>query len=381
MRMLLLNGPNLNLLGSRDPEIYGTTTLPELEQMCRAWAEDMGHQLEAFQSNHEGALVDAIQDARGVFDGIVLNGGALTHYSYAITDALVAVDIPTVEIHISNIRAREEWRRRSVTEPATSYQIFGRGIAGYEAAIRRLHHDHVSPATVHGHDHPDRVGDLRIPDGQGPHPVVVLVHGGFWREIYTRDTLDGLAVDLTTRGYATWNIEYRRIPPLGAWRTTIGDVVDAIDEVSVLAESFAMDASTVTVVGHSAGAHLAAMAAGRVANPPQRIVLLGGVLDLSVLPTEHDALPSFLGDELGTHRDQVDPILQVPLAVPTTVVHGDRDESVAPVQSANFAAAASAAGDDVIHMALPESDHWDVIDARSDAWHQIVSHAFSAPAS
>ena len=262
MRILLLNGPNLNLLGTRAPEIYGSTTLPELEQMCRGWAEELGHLLETYQSNHEGALIDAIHGARDIFEGIVFNPGAYTHISYALHDAIEAVEIPTVEIHISNVRAREAWRRVSRIEPACVYQIFGRGVDGYRAAIRRLHHLAASPPmTLGSGDHPDRVGDLRVPDGDGPHPVVVLYHGGFWREQYTRDTLDSLAVDLTCRGYATWNVEYRRVPPMGGWRTTIGDSVDALEAVSDLGDRFRLDTSNISLVGHSAGAHLAFFAA------------------------------------------------------------------------------------------------------------------------
>lgn len=373
MRILLLNGPNLNLLGTRSPEIYGTTTLAQIEQMCESWAAELGHDLAAYQSNHEGALIDAIHDASGKVDGIVLNGGAFTHTSYALHDALEAVDIPTVEIHISNIRDREEWRRRSVTEPATSYQIFGRGIDGYQAAIRRLHHDTMSPATVHGHELPDRVGDLRLPDGPGPHPVVVLVHGGFWRDIWTRDTLDSLAVDLTARGSATWNIEYRRIPPIGAWRITINDVTDAIDGLTGLAEHFPLDLTRVTILGHSAGAHLGYFAAKEAALTPRHVVTLGGVLDLEVLDPEHDALPRFLGHEIDSHREAVNPLRRLPLGIPMTVVHGDNDTSVAPAHSANFAASAVAAGDDVTHVVLEGSDHWDIIDAHSPAWSKIVT--------
>ena len=372
MRILLLNGPNLNLLGTREPEIYGSTSLPELEQMCRQWADELGHQLEGYQSNHEGALIDAIHGARGVFDGIVLNGGAFSHTSYAIHDALQSAGVPTVEIHISNIRAREEWRRHSVVAPATSYQIFGRGIDGYQAAIHRLHHDHLSPATVHGEGHPDRIGDLRLPDGEGPHPAVVLIHGGFWREIYTRDTLDSLAVDLVGRGYATWNVEYRRVPPIGGWRTTISDVVDAIDAVHALAERVPIDVEKTIVLGHSAGAHLAVLAAARIAHPIAKMVLLGGVLDLSLLPTEHGALPIFLGDELDTHRDAVDPCQHIPVDIATLVVHGTDDTSVDPTHSTNYVAAARSGNAEVTHVSLDGSDHWDIIDASSPAWENIA---------
>ena len=134
--VLVANGPNLNLLGSREPEIYGTTSLRELDDMCMAWGRDLGLDVSTFQSNHEGALIDMIQDS-GV-DGLVLNAGALTHYSYALYDALVAAGIPTVEVHISNIHAREEWRRHSVIQPACLAQITGEGLEGYHRALQIL---------------------------------------------------------------------------------------------------------------------------------------------------------------------------------------------------------------------------------------------------
>jgi 3-dehydroquinate dehydratase-2 len=140
--IMLLSGPNLNLLGERQPEIYGTTTLAELEADARAAAADHGYALEHLQSNHEGTLVDAIHDARRRCDAIVINAGALTHYSYSIADALAAFDGAKVELHISDPRTREEWRHLSVIEPYVDETVQGLGGAGYrvavEAAIRRL---------------------------------------------------------------------------------------------------------------------------------------------------------------------------------------------------------------------------------------------------
>lgn len=135
-RIDVINGPNLNLLGSRQPEVYGTTTLAELEAHCLEWGRSAGVEVTHFQSNHEGALIDRIHE--GGADGIVLNAGAFTHYSYALHDAIVAVSAPTVEVHISNIHAREPWRRVSVIRPACLTQISGEGIDGYRRAIEIL---------------------------------------------------------------------------------------------------------------------------------------------------------------------------------------------------------------------------------------------------
>jgi acetyl esterase/lipase len=197
----------------------------------------------------------------------------------------------------------------------------------------------------------------------------VLLHGGFWREVWTRDTIDSLAVDLRARGYATWNVEYRRIPPVGAWRTTIGDVVDAIDALPMLAASNDLDLDNVTVFGHSAGAHLATMAARQCDQAIHKLVLLGGVLDLDVLPPEHDALGLFLGDELDSHRDAVNPRSLGAIGIPSLVVHGTEDTSVDPAHAVNFA---TAVGDEATLVSLDGSTHWDIIDGDSAAWKSIA---------
>lgn len=139
MRLLVINGPNLNLLGTREPDIYGTKTLADLEAQWLARANDLGIDVTSFQSNHEGEIIDAIHDARDTTDGIVINAGALSHYSLALADALVAVDLPYVEVHISNIYEREEWRHHSVLSEHADAVIVGRGTIGYLDAVSHLH--------------------------------------------------------------------------------------------------------------------------------------------------------------------------------------------------------------------------------------------------
>ena len=138
MRILVLHGPNLNLLGQREPELYGRTTLPEIEVALSALAEELGASLESFQSNHEGALIDRIHAAVGEVDGIVINPGGLTHTSVSLRDALVGSDLPFVEVHLSNVHAREEFRRRSMISDVAVGQVAGLGPIGYELALRGL---------------------------------------------------------------------------------------------------------------------------------------------------------------------------------------------------------------------------------------------------
>jgi 3-dehydroquinate dehydratase-2 len=135
MKLLILNGPNLNLLGQREPGIYGTENYDYLCKLLMDHASSKGAQAFCFQSNHEGALIDAIHTAQGVYDGIVFNPGAYTHYSYALHDALKAVSVPCIEVHISNVHQREEYRHRSVTAPACVGQICGLGLRGYVLAM------------------------------------------------------------------------------------------------------------------------------------------------------------------------------------------------------------------------------------------------------
>lgn len=138
MRVLVVNGPNLNLLGTRRPEIYGNDTLADLEARCIAWGAELGLEVETFQSNHEGVIIDRLHAAIGRVDGVVLNPGALTHYSYSLHDAVEATGIPTVEVHLSDISAREPWRARSVIAPACVRSIAGRGALGYREALESL---------------------------------------------------------------------------------------------------------------------------------------------------------------------------------------------------------------------------------------------------
>jgi 3-dehydroquinate dehydratase-2 len=133
--ILLVSGPNLNLLGDREPDVYGTDTLDELVGDARAVAEARGHVLEHIQSNHEGEIIDAVQRARDRCAAIVINPGAFTHYSYAIADALAAFPGPKVELHVSNPSAREAWRRTSVVAPVVTGTVAGFGRDGYRLAL------------------------------------------------------------------------------------------------------------------------------------------------------------------------------------------------------------------------------------------------------
>jgi 3-dehydroquinate dehydratase type II len=384
--VLVINGPNLNLLGTREPAVYGTTTLRDLESLVKAWGESLGLAVDTFQSNHEGAIIDRIHE--GGSDGVILNAGAYTHYSYAIHDAIAAAGAPTVEVHISNIRAREDWRRRSVVAPACVATIFGRGTEGYRWALRHL----VARAawtvdTLSFGDGPERIGDLRLPEGSGPHPVVALIHGGFWRDQWTRDTLDGIAVDLATRGYATWNFEYRRVGDGGGWPSTADDVAAGLDVLADLADTYPLDPARVAVTGHSAGGQLALWAAARHRFPsvrrgamprirPAAALLLAPITDLIEAHWQgvgNGAVEAFLRrtptDGMDRYQE-ASPLELLPIGVPQVVVHGSADDQVPAEMSRRYAGAAD---DEVDFLELPGTGHFEVIDPRHPAWQQAAA--------
>ncbi|MFF7211900.1 alpha/beta hydrolase family protein [Streptomyces sp. NPDC008238] len=264
---------------------------------------------------------------------------------------------------------------------------------------------------------PSQVGELYLPEGEGPFPVVVLVHGGWWTAMFDRRQVVPLAEDLVSRGYAVWNVEYRRIgEPGGGWPGTFEDMAAAVDAVAHLDP--AVDAGRVLVVGHSAGGHLAAWVAHRSALPdgapgarpavkPIGVVTLAGVLDLvhadSVAlgegltdfdgdvpsnappPSHPDVWPAvaaragrgitrlLLGGSVAEHGDRYAVASPVELAgggvpVPMLVVHGSADEVIPPVYAQTYARAATAKGADVTLVMSPGSDHFDVIDPDGHAW-------------
>lgn len=384
--LLVINGPNLNLLGTREPDIYGSTTLSELESLIAEWASERDLEISCFQSNHEGEIIDRLHAARGVHDGIVINAGALTHYSYALHDAITATELPTVEVHISDVRHRESWRRNSVIEPACVYSIFGRGLEGYRSAI-----DHLANRAAHDvHTYSygiaaDNVADLRIPDGPGPHPVAVLIHGGFWRDHWTRDSMEGIAIDLARRGWASWNLEYHRVGSGGGWPATLEDVASGIDHLETAAAEHPLNLDKVVTIGHSAGGHLALWAAVRphladgIPDPGTRVTVRGVVALAAVsdLAAGHSsgigqgAVEEFLrrSPSDGPERFAASsPAEMLPLGVPQILVHGSDDDAVPVEMSHSYASAATAAGDAVTLHELPGIGHMELIDPADPAW-------------
>jgi 3-dehydroquinate dehydratase II len=361
-RYLILNGPNLNLLGTRNPAVYGTTTLSDLDIACRTWGTELGVEVDTAQSNHEGSLIDTLHDARLTHAGVVLNAGAYTHTSYAIHDAIEGISVPTVEVHISNIFERDPWRRISVIGPACVGAIYGRGIEGYRWGLRHLvHRREWPPEVVHYADHPDATIDLRRPHADPPHAAVVLVHGGFWRHMWTKDTMDGLAIDLARRGYLTANIEYRRVGKGGGWPQTLDDVARAIAHIA--ADD---DVDRLAVIGHSAGAQLALMAT-QVTELPYLPVALAGVLDLSAA-VEQSLDGGAAAELLGETPPEAASPLDTVTSGPALVVHGTADDRVPVEQSRTYAGM----NPEAEYLELPDVGHFEFLERSSTAWEQVV---------
>ena len=234
-------------------------------------------------------------------------------------------------------------------------------------------------------DGPDQVGDLRLPDRSGLAPVAVLIHGGFWREPFKRDLMEGLALDLTRRGFATWNLEYRRVGASGGgWPQTATDVASGVDHLAALASTYPLDLSRVALVGHSAGGHLALWAGARQRLPegapgihpqvrPTYLVSLAGVVDLEEADRTDlggGAVASFLGPsrDRSAIYPEASPRALVPLGVPQLLVHGADDRIVPITQSERYATAARTAGDEVELLLIPGAGHFDLIDPSSPAW-------------
>jgi acetyl esterase/lipase len=237
-------------------------------------------------------------------------------------------------------------------------------------------------------DDPSQVADLYLPvDGAAVTGVVVILHGGYWRSTYGAELGEPLAQDLVTRGYACWNLEYRRAGNGGGWPSTFEDVAAGIDHLAVAAEEHGLDLGSTTALGHSAGGHLAVWAAGRTrlpagtpgagvpAVPLTAVVSQAGVLDLAAaraLALSDDAVENLLGEPDDAERyRRADPMTAVPLDVPVYAVHGKKDTTVPLGQSEAYVAAATAAGA-TAELVLVPGDHFAIIRPGSRAWEAVV---------
>ncbi len=240
-------------------------------------------------------------------------------------------------------------------------------------------------------DSPHQFGDLRLPSGAGPHPVVVVVHGGFWRAKYSLEHVGHLCADLTQRGYATWSLEYRRVGhPGGGWPGTLEDVARGTDFLRTLAGTHQLDLGRVVALGHSAGGHLAAWLGARArltpggvlyredSLRPRGVVALAGVVDLEEAFARRlgaGIVEDFLGGtpaQVPERYREASPAALQPLGVPQVLVHGTEDEDVPVALSERYCERGQALGDPVRLVRLPGAGHFEVIDPRSREWPSVV---------
>ena len=251
-----------------------------------------------------------------------------------------------------------------------------------------------SPTLTLGYGEPgadpiaDRVGDLRVPPGPGPHPVAVIIHGGFWRAQYGRDLMDTICADLATRGWASWNIEYRRVGAGGGWPATFDDVAAAVDQVARFADEHDLDPTRTVTVGHSAGGHLALWAAFRHnisegspgAAPlvrPRLAIGQAAVADLRRAANDAvggSAVPDLMGgrpDELPDRYATGSPFELLPAGTPLLLVHGARDKIVPLSQSEGFVGEARQQGDDA-RLVTVKGGHFEHLDPSTEAWAAVL---------
>jgi 3-dehydroquinate dehydratase-2 len=362
-RVLVLNGPNLDLLGVREPEIYGRTSLATLVDTVSTWGRELGFDVEHFQSNHEGELVERVHDAAQRFDGMVINAGALTHYSFSLHDALAAVEVPAVEVHISNIRAREPWRRHSVISAACVASIYGRGIPGYRWALLHLRNRGATSVETHRYgENPDQKMDVRRPTSPGfPAPLAVVVHGGLWRREWTSDTTEAWAVELTSRGWVTANIEYRRLGTGGGWPESFADVTAAFGAAAALP---GVDRRHLHAIGHSAGATMALWSAGQTGSVrPTKVTSVAGITDLVRARAEGlgEGTVASIEGKRRPRPEESSPRHRLPIGVEVTLVSCLDDTLVDPSYATDYATAGRQAGDRVELIEL-ETTHGAVLD-------------------
>jgi 3-dehydroquinate dehydratase-2 len=364
MRVLVLNGPNLNLLGTRESAVYGALTLSGLETEIRSWGTALGVETSCLQSNHEGALVEAIHGAAGI-DGIVINPGALTHTSRSIGDAIRAVGVPTVEVHISNVKSREPWRAESFVADSCVRTIYGRGFSGYRDALRHLVNRAAVPLrTVRYGPHHENVIDLRLPT-VGEIGVVLLVHGGFWLRQWELDSMETLAVDLTGRGFATLNVEYRRLGAGGGWPGSAHDVLTALEFVGQVPD---LSTTVTAVVGHSAGGHLGLWATNRKRSRPVDLTVgLAVVTDLALLADSGGTGSA----EARTLLDSGAPEQVAAIPNKTLLIHGEDDDLVPVSHSTRL-------GDGADVELVAGLGHFDLLDPGRPHWGRVVAALESA---
>jgi len=353
---------------------------------CREWAAQLGIDVEERPGDPVAVLRALAADGAGGNPGLagaIVAPGPARLADPALAEAISTLAVPVVAVEPGNLRKTGPEPESAGLEAAGARLLYGRGPDTARHAVfflaRRLGQ---SPDTLAYGPDPSQEGDLWTPAGAGPHPVVVLFHGGFWYHAWERDLMDGLAVDLAARGIAAWNAEYRRVGAGGGWPVTGEDAARATDHLAALAPVYGLDLGRVAVLGHSAGAQLALWVAAR---GRRASVHPGLVVGLATIGDLEGALADRVGggsvarllDGGGAGDREValcdaSPLARLPIGVPQLLAHAADDGVVPPAQTTRYAAAARAAGDDVTVLELEAGGHYDLIDPRTRAWAAVA---------
>ena len=347
---------------------------PGLDGRCLRWGAELGLDVVLGQGDLAGALAES-----GPVDGAVLAPGPAGFESEALAGVVAAAGLPVVAVEPANLRGAGIDPAAGPLGRACARVVYGRGPETGRYALLHLAARAARAAdTLAYGPGPDHVGDLLVPDGPGPHAVAVLIHGGFWYHAWERDLMDGLAVDLARRGWAAWNVEYRRVGAGGGWPATGDDVAAAIDHLMALAPVYGLDLARVATVGHSAGGQLALWAASRGRRGAVHPHLAVGLAPITDLRTARElgvggrSVENLLETSPDPEKAMRDasPLSHVPLDVPQILVHALDDEHVPIAQTRDYAEAARRDGDDVTLIEVPAGagGHFALIDSRSAAW-------------
>ena len=320
--------------------------------------------------------------------GVVIAPGPDGFDASSLVDAVAAAAVPVVAVDGGNLRKSGLQPESTRIVAAGARVLYGRGPGTARYALLHLacRHGQAVDTLAYGPD-PSHDGDLWCPSGSGPHPVVVLFHGGFWYHAWERDLMDGLARDLARRGIAAWNVEYRRVGAGGGWPATGEDAGRATDHLLALAPVYGLDLDRVAVLGHSAGAQLALWVAARGRRGEVHPALAVGMATIADLEeaiaarTGGDSVarllragPGSTGDDgdLDVALAEASPRARVPIGVPQILGHATNDDIVPPSQTTAYADAARAAGDDVTVLAIDGGSHFGLIDPLSSAWAAVA---------
>jgi len=378
-RVVVVPGPGLD-----GPQCAGWGTEIGVEVDVRAG--DPAAVLGALGTGHPSAATAGAADGPA---GVVIGLGPAGFEAPGLAAAVAAAGVPVVAVHPENLRKAGVEPESTRVAAAGATVLYGRGPETGRHALLFVarRHGQALDTLAYGPD-PSHEGDLWCPAGEGPHPVAVLFHGGFWYHAWERDLMDGLARDLARRGIAAWNVEYRRIGAGGGWPATGEDAARATDHLVALAPVYGLDLDRVAIVGHSAGAQLGLWVAGRGRRGqvhPALVVGLATIADLEAALAERiggGSVARLLGcstgaagedDDLDVALGDASPRARVPIGVAQLLAHATDDEVVPRSQTVEYAAAAKAAGDDVTVLELPTGGHFDLIDPGSRAWAAVAA--------